>query len=78
MDLSFFPALIPYLVGSGCGAAATYLLINMRRLRLAKYFGDLSLELNGKKAEYAHQLARECLRPPRVAVPWKRKTDEPL
>ncbi len=76
MDLSSFPALSPYLGGAGI-IAGSYLIISMRRLWLAKYFGDRSLELTGKKAEQAHQLARECLRPTRIASPWKRKEDEP-
>ncbi|MBF4587981.1 hypothetical protein [Curtobacterium sp. VKM Ac-2887] len=74
MDLSFFPALSPYLGGAGI-IAGSYVFVALLRLRLAKHFGDRALELSGKKDEHAHELARECLRTPRVAVLWRRKDD---
>lgn len=50
-------------IGFGFGIAAVcYLVVAIGRLRLARHFGDRALTLTGKRADHAHELAREALR----------------
>jgi len=62
MDLSSVLAIVPALGGTGLGVAAVcWLIVSLKRLRLARHFGDRALVLSGKRAEHAHELAREAL-----------------